>query len=253
MEKTFINPKISIVTVVYNSESLLERTIQSVLYQTYPNIEYIIIDGGSKDKTPAIIKKFEKKIAYWISEPDKGLYDAMNKGLMKVTGEYVCFLNSGDILFSVDILEKTFGHLTDLPDIVYGETMIVDEDGNDLGLRRLKAPENLTWKSFKDGMLVCHQSIYIKKEITSPYNLKYLIASDFDWVLNALTKANKIHNSQLVLTRFLDGGLNKKNIPRGLYERFIIMSKYYGFFSTLFRHLRIGRKFFKFLYKEKRF
>ncbi len=248
-----ITPKVSIITVVYNSENLIERTIQSIIFQTYPNVEYIIIDGFSKDSTVNIIKKYEKKLAYWISEPDNGLYDAMNKGLEKATGDYICFLNSGDTLFSVDTIEKAFGNLNALPDVLYGETMMMDADGNELGLRRLRAPEKLDWQSFKNGMLVCHQSIYIKKEIAPKYNLRYHIASDFDWVLGSLVKAKTIHNTQLILTRFLDGGLNKKNIPRGLYERFLIMSKYYGFFNTLIRHLIIGTKFFKFLFKNKRF
>ena len=91
-----MNPKISVITVVYNSVSYIERTIQSVLSQTYPHIEYIIIDGGSGDGTTEIIKKYSGSLAYWVSEPDKGLYDAMNKGLAKATGEFVWFINSGD-------------------------------------------------------------------------------------------------------------------------------------------------------------
>ncbi len=246
-------PLITIITVVYNSENLIEKTILSVLNQTYQNIEYIIIDGNSKDKTVEIIKKYESKLAYWKSEPDNGLYDAMNKGLAKATGDYICFLNSGDQLYSNDILEKAFGNLSGFPDIVYGETMIIDLRGNEIGLRRLKAPEKLTWKSFREGMLVCHQSIYVKKEIASEYDLKYRIASDFDWVLKALKSAGTVHNSGLILTKFLDGGINKKNIPRGLAERFRIMTIHYGFFSTLFRHLSIGTRFFFYFLKNKRF
>lgn len=247
------NPKISIITVVFNSENLIEHTINSVLGQTYKNIEYIIIDGNSKDATVSIIKKYEDKLAFWLSEPDKGLYDAMNKGLAHATGDYVCFLNSGDKLYSNDILEKAFSPLNYLPDVVYGETMIVGPDGKEIGLRRLKAPETLTWESFKDGMVVCHQSVYVKRAIAENYNLKYKIASDFEWVLKALKKAQTIHNTHLVLTCFLDGGMNKKNIRRGLTDRFIIMAGNYGFFPTLARHLLIGIKFFLFFSKNKRF
>jgi glycosyltransferase involved in cell wall biosynthesis len=245
--------KISIISVVYNSENLIEQTIKSVIGQSYTNIEFIIIDGESKDRTVEIIKKYESRLTYWISEPDMGLYDAMNKGLFRATGDYVCFLNSGDQLYSPDTLEKAFSNLQGTPDILYGETMIVDLQGNEIGLRRLKAPEKLTWKSFREGMLVCHQSIYVKREIAPKYDLRYRIASDFDWVLKALKKAKTTHNTELILTRFLDGGMNKKNIRRALTERFKIMAINYGFFSTLFRHLMIGMRFFFYYLKNKRF
>lgn len=246
-------PVISIITVVYNSESLIERTIQSVLNQTFKSTEHIIIDGRSKDNTVKIIERYSTQIAYWISEPDKGLYDAMNKGLAVAKGEYVCFLNSGDTFYDANTLENVFGNLVNSPDIIYGETMIVDSQGIEIGLRRLKAPEVLTWQSFKDGMLVCHQSVYVKRALTSNYNLQYKISADFEWVLTSLKKAKEVHNTRLILTKFLDGGINKKNIRRGLTERFIIMSKHYGFIPTLFRHLLIGLKFFSFYSKNKRF
>jgi glycosyltransferase involved in cell wall biosynthesis len=246
-------PKISIITVVFNSEKLIETTIESVLSQTYPNIEYVIIDGNSTDGTVSIIKKYESQVAFFLSEPDRGLYDAMNKGLEHATGDYVCFLNSGDKLYSNITLEKAFGNLDYIPDIVYGETMIVDPEGKELGLRRLKAPENLSWKSFKDGMVVCHQSIYIKRNIAEKYNLDYKISADYEWVLKALKKAQTIHNSGLILTRFLDGGMNKKNIRRGLTERLKIMIKHYGLFQVIFNHVIIGTKFLIFYFKNKRF
>jgi glycosyltransferase involved in cell wall biosynthesis len=246
-------PKISIITVVFNSENLIEKTINSILSQTYRNIEYIIIDGNSKDNTLQIINKYSDNIACIISEPDKGLYDAMNKGLLKATGDYVCFLNSGDQLYSNNTIENVFGNLSEFPDIVYGETMIVDISGNELGLRRLKAPENLSWKSFKNGMLVCHQSIYIKRTIADYYNLNYRISADYEWVLKSLKKTKSIHNSNEILTRFLDGGINKKNIRKGLTERLKIMIKYYGMFPTVFNHVIIGVKFFWFWFKNKRF
>jgi glycosyltransferase involved in cell wall biosynthesis len=248
-----LEPVISIITVVYNSESLIEQTILSVLNQTYQNIQYIIIDGKSKDKTIEIIKKYETRLAYWVSESDKGLYDAMNKGLLKATGDYVCFLNSGDKFYSNDTLEKAFSNLDILPDVLYGETMIIDLKGNEIGLRRLKAPENLTWKSFKNGMLVCHQSFYVKREMAESYNINYKIAADFDWILRILKKTQSIYNTKLILTRFLDGGLNKNNIPKALIERFDIMTKHYGFLPTTFRHLIIGAKFWRFFLKHKRF
>jgi glycosyltransferase involved in cell wall biosynthesis len=256
MEKpglTYVLPKVSIITVVYNDEKLIELTLQSVKRQTYPNIEYIVIDGFSTDNTLEIIKKYESILTILLSEPDKGLYDAMNKGLNRAAGDYVCFINSGDQFYSDTTLEEVFGKLLTLPDLIYGETSIIMPNGNEIGLRRLKAPDVLTWRSFKNGMVVCHQSVYVRRNIAENYDLNYKIASDFKWVLQALKKAKSIYNSKLILTKFIDGGLSKNNIRRALIERFKIMVENYGLFPTLFRHFIIGLKFFRFYYKNKRF
>ena len=106
------NPLISVVTVSYNAVSVIEQTIFSVINQTYPNVEYIIIDGGSTDGTVDIIKKYADKITYWVSEPDKGIYDAMNKGIELATGEWINFMNAGDSFYSFSILELIFGHVS---------------------------------------------------------------------------------------------------------------------------------------------
>lgn len=149
-------PTFSIITVTYNAEKVLEETIQSVITQTYRNVEYIIVDGASKDNTLKIIEKYQGYISLMVSEPDKGLYDAMNKGIQMATGDYLCFLNAGDKLHENNTLQRIAETLNDkeLPDVVYGETAIVDEEGNFLHMRRLSTPEHLTWKSFKQGMLV---------------------------------------------------------------------------------------------------
>lgn len=133
---------------------LVEQTLLNVLSQSYPNIEYIVIDGGSTDGTVDIIRRYESGLAYWVSEPDKGIYDAMNKGLQKATGDYVWFINAGDTLCSSDTVQSIVSKLQKrkvLPDIIYGETNIVDEERRSLGLRRLRAPRKLSWKSFRDG------------------------------------------------------------------------------------------------------
>lgn len=247
------NPVLSIITVVYNGIATIEKTIQSVASQTYKNIEYIVVDGASKDGTLNIIKKYSQAISIWISEPDKGLYDAMNKGLALAKGKYVCFLNSGDTFYDAKTLEHIFSQFQEFPDIIYGETMIVDANGNEIGTRRLKAPENLNWKSFQDGMLVCHQSIFVNRNLATSYNLKYKISADFEWVLKALKRAQTIHNAHLYIARFLDGGINKKNIRRGLTERFKIMIAFYGFIPVLLRHFLIGTKFFWYWFRNKRF
>src|SRR3954469_22501603 len=133
------NPKISIITVVYNAQALIERTILSVLSQTYLNIEYIIIDGGSSDGTLQIAEKHQSKIALIHSGKDNGIYDAMNKGLNDATGDYVLFLNAGDELYHASTISAAFSKGE--ADVYYGNTAVVDEEGTLLGDRRLLPPE----------------------------------------------------------------------------------------------------------------
>lgn len=238
-------PKISVITVVYNGESLIERTIQSVLQQTYPHIEYLIIDGASTDGTLEKIRLYKSKIDYFISEPDSGIYDAMNKGLKAATGEYVWFMNAGDTIYNKDTLTTIFKNTADA-DIYYGDTEEVDVNGKKIRMRRMKYPENLTFKSFKMGMVVCHQSIIIKSEKTSLYNLKYQISSDIDWVINALKKSHKIVNTKQTLCKYLIGGKARKNFIRSNAERFFILVKHYGFLPTLMNHFIFLFRFFRF-------
>ena len=159
-----LNPRFSIITVTYNAGKVLEDTIQSIVTQTYKNIEYIIVDGASTDNTLQIVEKYGHHIHKVVSEPDKGLYDAMNKGMKLATGDYLCFLNAGDSFHEDDTLQLMVHSITgnELPDILYGETAIVDAAGHFLHMRRLSAPEHLTWKSFKQGMLVCHQAFFAR-------------------------------------------------------------------------------------------
>ena len=139
------HPKFSIITVTYNAEKVLEDTIQSIVTQSYKNVEYIIVDGGSTDGTLTIVNKYKEHIHTIVSEPDKGLYDAMNKGIKLATGDYLCFLNAGDGLHEDDTLLRIVHSLTGtiLPDVIYGETDIVDDEGHFLYKRRLSAPETL--------------------------------------------------------------------------------------------------------------
>jgi len=281
-------PVVSVITVVFNSAGLLERTLTSVLGQTYPNIEYIVIDGGSKDGTVDIIRKHEDRIAYWISEPDRGIYDAMNKGLAAATGDFLWFLNAGDLAYRAETLESVFqdretrDQRPETGDLIfYGDTMVVDADYREVGLRRLGPPEVLNWKSFRKGMLVCHQAILVHRSIAGPYDLKYRHSADFDWVLRALRKAEQkgerrkekgerknnldtspllhsstsqpIINTRQILCSFLDGGHSKQNIPASLRERFDIMRRNYGLVPTALRHIPIIARFVWYYIRNKRF
>ncbi|MGZ4048694.1 MAG: glycosyltransferase family 2 protein [Bacteroidia bacterium] len=232
------NPKISIITVVFNGKTLIERTIKSVLSQTYTNIEYIIIDGASSDGTLEIAEKYQHEIALILSGKDNGIYDAMNKGLKNATGDYVLFLNAGDELYSSDTLTKVFSMFADA-DVYYGNTAVVDSSGKELGDRRLTPPENLTWRSLKFGMCVSHQSFIAKRSLCDLYHLNYKISSDIDWVISILKKSSKIINTKNYISKFLEGGTSNKRRGKALKERFIIMVKHYGFIQTMVNHIYI--------------
>ncbi len=247
-----MSASISIITVVYNGEKVLERTIESIRNQTFRDLEYIIIDGNSKDGTKAIIEKYKADISQWISEPDKGLYDAMNKGLRLAKGKYVLFLNAGDQFQEKTTLEQVFRSSV-IADIYYGETMMVNDANEDIGLRRLKAPEILNRESLINGMLVCHQSFIMRREIAPEYNLRYKIAADYEWMLQCLKRSKTNVNTHQIIARFLDGGMNKSNIQTALKERFGVMVKEYGFFRTAAMHILIGFRFSWFVLRKRRF
>ena len=235
-----LQPTFSIITITYNAVRLVEQTLLNVLSQSYPNIEYIVIDGGSTDGTVDIIRRYESGLAYWVSEPDKGIYDAMNKGLQKATGDYVWFINAGDTLCSSDTVQSVVSRLQKrkaLPDIIYGETNIVDEERRSLGLRRLRAPRKLSWKSFRMGMLVCHQSFIPKRAIAPSYDLQYRYSADFDWCIRVMKKARTLHNTHLILIDYLDEGMTTRNHKASLRERFRIMAHHYGTASTVLHHI----------------
>lgn len=170
-------PLVSIVTVAYNAISTIEQTILSVINQTYPNIEYIIIDGGSTDGTVEIIKKYSDKITYWVSEPDKGIYNAMNKGIMKATGEWINFMNAGDTFYDDRVIENIDFNTIDkfLVKVVYGDTV----KKNNSGQSYLKAK---SLNELSRRIICCHQSIFIslldKEDVL--FNEDYIISSDYD-------------------------------------------------------------------------
>ncbi len=241
------SPKFTIITITYNAARWLERTVVSILSQSYPNIEYLIIDGGSKDGTVDIIKQYAPGIAYWVSEPDKGLYDAMNKGLKQATGDYVWFINAGDTLQSAATVQRIamkIGKRSSLPDIIYGETSIVDAEGKPLGMRRLKAPKQLTWKSFRMGMLVCHQSFIAKRTIAPEYDLQYRLSADYDWCIRCLKQAKSIYNTKMILSNYLEEGLSTQQRKASLKERYEVMCKYYGKFATIILHGWFALRFY---------
>ena len=252
--------KISIITVTYNAASVLQRTLDSVKGQTCQQIEHLIIDGASKDDTISMVEAYKAQCSYEVvvlSEPDKGLYDAMNKGLRLATGDYLVFLNAGDTLHANDTLETIVNCQLSIvncqqPGVIYGDTAITDGEGKFLYLRRLRPPKQLSWKSFRQGMLVCHQTFYaltaIAKDI--PYDLRYRYSADVDWCIKVMKEAERQHlplvNTNAILANYLEEGQTTIHHRASLKERFNVMRRHYGLFSTVFMHLWFAvRQFFK--------
>lgn len=239
-------PLFSIVTITYNASPTIERTIRSVASQSFNDYEHIIVDGASKDNTLEIIDRVpgkERRTVY--SEPDNGLYDAMNKGLGYANGQYLIFLNAGDKFHSSDTLAEIAETIRtkNFPGVVYGQTNLVDNDGKFIAQRHLSAPDNLQYKDFARGMLVCHQAFVVLRRIAPLYNLKWRYSADYEWCLICLQHSRKNEFTGSVLIDYLSEGLTTANRRSSLIERFKIMSHYYGFWPTLWRHLGFVRRF----------
>ena len=242
--------RITIITVTYQAAAVLQRTLDSVSRQTCQDIEHLIIDGASKDDTVKMAKAYQEKVPYPViiqSEPDHGLYDAMNKGLHKATGDYLVFLNAGDTLHADDTLTTLTSHLLPLtshlsPAVIYGDTAIVDSEGKFLHLRRLRPPKQLTWRSFKQGMLVCHQAFYVRTDIAQQedYDLQYRHSADVDWCIRVMKRAEEMRlplvNTNTILADFMEGGNTTQNHRASLKERYQVMCHHYGKASTIVMH-----------------
>ncbi|RZL16201.1 MAG: glycosyltransferase [Pedobacter sp.] len=232
-------PKLSVITVVYNDVKNIRRTMISVLGQTFTSIEYIVIDGNSNDGTLDVIEEYRESLGYFVSERDKGIYDAMNKGLKAATGDYVIFMNSGDEFYSKETVQCVF-ESAPAADIYYGETEMYDADWKSLGQRRHHAPESFNWESFKFGMSISHQAIYIRRNLTDLYNPEYKYSADIEWIIKAAKKASSIVNVHMYVAKYLVGGMSKKKHMESLRERYRIFNKYYGVIPNLFNHLIIA-------------
>ena len=230
-------PVISIITVCYNAEREIKATLKSVKEQSFKNYEYIIVDGASKDNTLKVISQSGVEPTHLVSERDKGIYDAMNKGLALAQGEYLMFLNAGDSLYSTNTLQKIADAAKGSPDVIYGDTAIVDAERNYLRPRKLRPPKTLTRNSFKNGMLVCHQAFLPKRELAMPYDMAYRFSADFDWCVKILSASKKCTQIDDFIVNYLEEGATTRNHIKSLKERFRIMCKHYGFFITLFKHI----------------
>lgn len=232
-------PLISVVTVTYNAGATIGATMQSLQQQQCTDFEHIIIDGASTDSTLAIARRYPTPVLRILSEPDHGLYDAMNKGLKMARGKYVIFLNAGDRFATNATLGRYALAAERDPDIIYGDTVIVDAAGNLLRPRHLSAPKILTADSFRAGMLVCHQAFMVRRELAPEYNTDYRWSADFDWCVRCLQKttSDKCEFLRCVTIHYLEGGLTGAHKIASLRERFAIMSQHYGLVPTMGRHM----------------
>jgi glycosyltransferase involved in cell wall biosynthesis len=241
------SPLLTIITVTFQAEKFLGRTLQSVeraltQIKNPSQLEYLIIDGGSSDQTLSIASQYSRFISKIISEKDKGLYDAMNKGLRLATGKYVWFLNAGDEAYDDQTLQNLLSSLETGAGVYYSDAMMVREDGTEVGLRSRFTPHtlpaNLRWQDFALGMKACHQAFIARKDIAPFYEYKNFSA-DIDWEIECLKRAEKVAFLPFILCRYLLGGLSVKNHRRSLIDRYKVLKKHFGLIPTLFNHLRI--------------
>lgn len=240
-----VRPLFSIITSTYNAAHTIKRTLDSVGEQTCKLYEHIIIDGESDDDTINIINNNPQSNLHLISEKDQGIYDAMNKGICMAKGDYLIFLNAGDKFHAPCTLQHYADAVmsNDYPGIVYGQTDIVDDNGNFIAPRHLKAPDSLTLDSFKDGMVVCHQAMAVYHKIAGLYNLKYKYSSDYEWAIICLQHSK--HNVALdeVTIDYLSEGATTTHHKESLKERFRIMCTYYGTIPTILRHIKFAMRY----------
>lgn len=229
-----VDKKISIITVCLNCEGLIERTIRSVIDQTYANVQYIVIDGGSADNTLNIIKRYEDGIDVLLSEKDKGIYDAMNKGLNYATGDLIYYLNAGDYLCNNNVLRDVIEGLSANPDsdILYGDFIYYNNNAEQWHSGYRADIPDLLHKGF------CHQTIFAKKSSfvkCGKFNTDYKIFADYDWLLRALVKGGqKMSYIGIPIVYFLQGGESEVHDHKYYYEKVETIQKHVNYQGLLF-------------------
>lgn len=222
-----MQPLISIITVSYNAAKTIEQTILSVIHQTYNNIEYIIIDGGSQDGTLKIIEKYQDKISFWISEPDKGIYDAMNKGVFYAKGDYIGIINSDD-WYELDAVEKIVSKIKEDYIVIYGN-MMYEKTKPEL----VKPSGDLSL--LKKQMIICHPSTFVKSEAYKKYgafDITYKISADWDMMLRLYEKGCLFYYCDDLISHFRANGMSSNFNKKQIKERTKIR-KSHGDFSVL--------------------
>ena len=233
-------PLVSIITVVFNGEKFIEQTIKSVIAQTYNNIEYIIIDGGSTDKTLEIIRQYENDIDYWISEPDKGIYDAMNKGIKLSRGKLIGLINSDDwyLKNAVEIAVEAYVNSPQSNLIITGDIYRTDSQGNILF--RLNKPASFLHQKINKIMPINHPATFVVREVYAEigvFNEQYKIAGDYDFIYRAYysKKVDFLFTEACLAYMRLDGLSEKvSSLWARNRENYLLRSKYIHFVENLY-------------------
>lgn len=204
--------KISIITVCYNSAETIRDTIESVLLQGYKDIEYIVVDGASKDDTLEIISEFEGRISKIISEPDKGIYDAMNKGIMAATGDFVGILNSDDIFADTNVIQDLVTHLQNNPhaDASYADLVFVERKQTDVVTRKYSSAGFSPWK-IRFGFMIPHPTFYARRKLfekLGDYKLGYRVSADFELMARFFSQGVKMARHPVVMVKMREGGIS---------------------------------------------
>ena len=233
-----MDPLFSIITVTWNAADVIAPTIQSVQRQTSSDYEMLIIDGASTDDTLAIVRQASIASLRVFSEPDNGLYDAMNKGIARARGRYLLFLNAGDKFADDTVLARLAMLTADNPGVIYGQTQLVDAEGQVVGKRHLTAPKKITANSFLNGMVVCHQAFAARRDLVPDYDLQYKLSADYDWCIRVLKKspANAYAGKEPIIS-YLADGMTTRHHRASLMERYRIMCRHYGTAKATLRHL----------------
>jgi glycosyltransferase involved in cell wall biosynthesis len=247
-------PLVTVVTVVRNGQQNIESTIQSVLQQTYDNIEYIIIDGASTDGTVNLINKYNDRIDNWISEPDKGIYDAMNKGIDRATGEWINFMNAGDEFYTHDSVEKTFARMPERAEIMYGHHRVI----LDAQISAVRPAKNL--KHLWHGMAFCHQSAFVKADLLKKhkFNIERKIAADYALFLGLYLDGRQFYNSNVVISSITADGLSGRDTLATVLDQWKVARGYKNDFRVNISYLylvvfRLIKNMFKAALPEKLF
>jgi glycosyltransferase involved in cell wall biosynthesis len=239
--------KISIISINFNNKEGLLKTMESVFNQTFQDYEYIVIDGGSTDGGKELIESNQHKINYWISEPDNGIYNAMNKGIKEAKGEYLFFLNSGDTFYNIDVLDDISNKITDNLDVFYGNVNVVDNKGKQ-ELRFF--PENLTFNFFLK-QTITHQAAIIRKSLFDEvflYNENFKLVSDWEFFICAICKLNKTYKKlNLTIVNYGLDGVSSDSIHKNLLlkERKKSLEKHFPLFLKDYNRLHKQTKLLK--------
>lgn len=241
-----MDPLFSIITVTWNAATVIAPTLQSVQRQTSSDYEMLIIDGASTDNTLDIVRQTSIASMRIFSEPDKGLYDAMNKGIARARGRYIMFLNAGDALADDTVLARLALLAAESPGVIYGQTQLVDAQRNVVGKRHLTAPKRLTADSFLNGMVVCHQAFVARRDLVPQYDPQYRLSADYDWCIKVLKKstANAYMGREPIIS-YLADGMTTRHHRASLWERYRIMCHHYGALKATLAHLSFIPRYVK--------